>query len=810
MATSGNFLTSDSGQGSANFYGRMIFEWWQTSSGLSGSVGYHNISYHLKTYGGSSGYYQYFSNGSMNVDGSGYSWGATQAYGNGATVFGDYSKTLYTNSVGDRSFSASAQGSIFVNNVINTSGSGSWSLDHINLWGGVSSITIASPFTDESANPVVDWYHYAGIGHLWFRLDSINSGDTTYHITSPADPYTWSGWQTWLRTSMANTNTSVLDIYYGDDIDSNGSVDNWQGPWAYNVSIANGTGQANPVFTNFTYLDSNSTTTAVTGNNQVLIQGKSTLQTTVSTANKAVAQKNATMVSYVAAIGAETDTAAWSSGSNVVQNVGVISDVTGTQNLTVKAVDSRSNSTVVTKSVTVLPYESPAFEKQLDVTYTNSFDYQSGLTVAANGTKIATIAPMTLSGTDKNTFNTTSGIQFDMSKTNNTSYTGTWTNVATSRTANSTDITTVLATLGTSLLTKMAAMGVDNGVKWYIKFKITDALETQTYEISLDVGKATFRIGTDDKLYNKEQQVLVLPMLSVLADNKTAGINSGTGTITPFVITPLYIRYGTGTGNSSAVVFDVSFSFYVSSAGLRTWALKVDGTAVGNAARKFFINAINTHIPIHETVVATGLAVGSHTVTLEIYGGGSNVQTDTADVCTIVATEYANANTPLSSGPNYATTVVDGGGGGNVWSNPSNAQGTINGTVATVTEGVTAGAANQLKSSGHGFTIPGNATITGIMLESQLYGTTFDSLIDIGTSTKRSTSTPISSGLGGWGAGGVLHLVSWGGPSDLWGRTDWVPADINNTTFGAGLRPGATVASTSDQVDAIRITVYYS
>jgi len=71
MATSGNFLTSDSGQGGGNFYGRMIFEWWQVNSGISGSVGYHGINYHLKTYGGSSSYYQYFYNGSMNVDGSG-------------------------------------------------------------------------------------------------------------------------------------------------------------------------------------------------------------------------------------------------------------------------------------------------------------------------------------------------------------------------------------------------------------------------------------------------------------------------------------------------------------------------------------------------------------------------------------------------------------------------------------------------------------------------------------------------------------------------------------------------------------------
>jgi hypothetical protein len=132
MATSGNFLTSDSGQGGGNFYGRMIFEWWETGRGISGSVGYHNIAYHLKTYGGSPSYWQNFYQGSMNVDGAGYSWGTTQAYGGGATSFGDYGKTLYTDSAGNRSFGASAQGGVFYN-TINTSGSGSWGLDNIPL-----------------------------------------------------------------------------------------------------------------------------------------------------------------------------------------------------------------------------------------------------------------------------------------------------------------------------------------------------------------------------------------------------------------------------------------------------------------------------------------------------------------------------------------------------------------------------------------------------------------------------------------------------------------------------------------------------
>jgi hypothetical protein len=507
MATSGNFVTSDSGQGDAFYYSRMIFEWWQVSSGISGAVGYHGINYHLKTYGGQTPYWQYFYQGSMNVDGAGYSWGTTQAYSGGATVFGDYGNTLYTNSVGDRSFGASAQGGVFYN-TINTSGSGSWALDHINLWGGVTSISVPSPLTDESGAITVDWFHYTGTGHIWYRLDLIDNADSTYHYSGMADPHTFSGYGAWLKTKMANTNTSTLYIYYGDDIDNNGSVDNWQGPWTYAVSIANGTGQANPTFTTFTYLDTNSTTTAVTGNNQVLIQGKSTLAATVSVANKATANKSATMSTYNFTIGGYSQSSAWSNVADVVKTIGVVSDVTGAQNLSVKAIDSRTNFKTVTQSVTILPYASPAFLPALTVKYANGFDNSSGLTVTGSGTTIATISPMTLAGTDKNAVNTTTGVQFDVSKGNNTSYTGTYVNVTTARATNASAITTTLATLASSILTKMNGLTADNTVKWYIKFKIVDALETQYFETFIDIGKPIFRIGTDGNVYNNEVKIL--------------------------------------------------------------------------------------------------------------------------------------------------------------------------------------------------------------------------------------------------------------------------------------------------------------
>ena len=62
MATSGNFVTSDSGTGT--YFTRLVFEWWRDNWGRSGSSGYHNISYTLKTYGGSTSVWVYTYNNS--------------------------------------------------------------------------------------------------------------------------------------------------------------------------------------------------------------------------------------------------------------------------------------------------------------------------------------------------------------------------------------------------------------------------------------------------------------------------------------------------------------------------------------------------------------------------------------------------------------------------------------------------------------------------------------------------------------------------------------------------------------------------
>jgi hypothetical protein len=480
MATSGNFLTSDSGQGGGNFYGRMIFEWSRTASGISGGLGYHTIKYHLKTHGGSPSYYQYFFQGSMTVDGTGYSFPTTAAYGGGATVFGDYSKTLKTNTAGDRSFSASAKGGIF-NNTINTSGSGSWALNNIALYGKIDSLTPNAGITDETPSVVVAITKYTGRAELWFRFDEIDSGDAVQRKINVPDPYTWTGFQSWMQQKMVNTNSATLFIYYGDDLDSNGSPNHYNSPVLRTVTIENGSGQANPTFSNFTYLDQNSATVAITGDNQYLIQGYSDLLVSIAAGNRALPNKNAIMSNYTVTIGNYSNNVIYSF-SDVNLNVGALPDVSGLQVLSVKAVDSRTNSQTATQNVNVLPYAPPIITATAG--RNNGFDDAVILNVTGS------ISPLTISAVDKNVVNSTSGVQYRVS-VDGGAY-GAFTDLASTQTA-----TTGAISGNTSPI--IAASGDTSAEHSYsIQVKITDKLTSTLQTIDVPLGTPIFHISTTD------------------------------------------------------------------------------------------------------------------------------------------------------------------------------------------------------------------------------------------------------------------------------------------------------------------------
>lgn len=120
-----------------------------------------------------------------------------------------------------------------------------------------------------------------------------------------------------------------------------------------------------PIFTNFTYRDSNTNVVAVTGNNQVFVKGQSNLIATVPVADKMIPRQATTGKSYTFTLGSISITQAFSNTADVSANFGKVLNA-GSQRLTVKAFDNRSISTSIYKDIQVIDYASPTLTPKIE------------------------------------------------------------------------------------------------------------------------------------------------------------------------------------------------------------------------------------------------------------------------------------------------------------------------------------------------------------------------------------------------------------------------------------------------------------
>lgn len=185
---------------------------------------------------------------------------------------------------------------------------------------------------------------------------SIKNGSTTYLTLSGLS---WS----------ASTANRIITLNEGERttlLNAMSSIKSFTGTFSLqtfnggtqigNTSTATGTiettaANSAPILSGFTFSDNNLTTTAITENNQMLVQGYSELLVTPGTAT---ARNGATIVNFSATCSGVTV----ANATGTPLNLGFI-NASGTRDIALTITDSRGYTQTITQSVIVIPYSKP-------------------------------------------------------------------------------------------------------------------------------------------------------------------------------------------------------------------------------------------------------------------------------------------------------------------------------------------------------------------------------------------------------------------------------------------------------------------
>ena len=376
----------------------------------------------------------------VNIDGTTYSQSIsssqkitynsyTQLFSKSLTINHDSngSKALYVSSyISHSRFNSSSQG--FTVNLTNIPRS--------------ATITNAPNFND-TQNPTITYSNTAGstVSSLQACISLTGSNDDIAYRNIPINgtSYTFSlttAERNVLRQATTTSNTRTVYFYIKTVI----SGSTFYSSKAVTLSIVN----ANPTFS-VAYLDTNSTTTGITGNNQQIIQNNSTLQINIT---NATALKYATLTSASINVNGVTTTQSLSS-SSLTFNVGTL-NVANNLTVPVTVTDSRGNKTTTNLTIQVLSWSLPT--ALITLARESNYYTSTNLTVDANYSSL----------NSKNTIT----IQYQIKKTTDASY-------------------GALTTISDNVQTTFNA---DNQYSWNIKVILTDKIGSTTYNLFLYKG----------------------------------------------------------------------------------------------------------------------------------------------------------------------------------------------------------------------------------------------------------------------------------------------------------------------------------
>lgn len=390
-----------------------------------------------------------------------YNWGV---WVNGQEIYG--SQTTYWNSYNFPAKTGSATGTITVaHNADGSAGNVGFQLNgcvyynRSNSYTGSISLTkiprqanlTSAPDFNDEANPTINYSNPAGnsVGSLDACISLTGARDDIGYraVSKTGSSYTFNlteAERNVLRGACPNSNSLSVKFYLRTIISGN----TYYSTINKTMTIVNGT----PTFSasNISYKDSNSSTVAVTGNNQKLVQSLSNLLATITSAT---AKKSASISKYEATINGVTKTI--TSAGNI--DFGVINSANNLT-LSVKVTDSRGNTVTASKTVTFLAWVLPT--AIISLKRKNNYEDQSYLTVNATYSSVDSKNSVT--------------IKYQYKKTTESSYTS-------------------LTTINNG---SQVTLTLSKDFAWDFKIVITDKFGTTTYNTVLAKGKFILFVDT--------------------------------------------------------------------------------------------------------------------------------------------------------------------------------------------------------------------------------------------------------------------------------------------------------------------------
>ncbi len=218
-----------------------------------------------------------------------------------------------------------------------------------------------------------------------------------------------------------------------------------------------------PYFSGFTHKDSNSSTLAITENNQIYIKGHSALQINIGTV---IAKNCSAIASYKVTIGSENKTFA----DNPTIDYGAIS-IAGTVALTVEVIDSRGYSTAISENITVIDYSDISID---NYSIRRKNEVEATVQLSFSGK----ISPITIGDSEKNTL--VSG-KFRYAK-NGENYSRPL-DLTISHTNSTFDFVTL------ELSAPNGAVEFDPDYSYSIQIRVSDKLSSDTITLTLNKGR---------------------------------------------------------------------------------------------------------------------------------------------------------------------------------------------------------------------------------------------------------------------------------------------------------------------------------